>query len=502
MTVKRNSAKNAEKKHFVEQSALPPDERLLLTEILRIDHAIARKDDSPALKAYNQGEVVHRKQMQFHQCPKRNRWIFGGNRSGKTECGAVEALWMLRGNHPFRENNNDVCGWIVSLTKQVQRDVAQRKFLHYLNPSHMVRIVMESGSADFPENGVIDFIEIQNVLGGTSRVGFKSCDQGREKFQGTKLDFVWFDEEPPHDIYRECRMRVLDKCGDLFGTMTPLKGLTWVYNEIYLNQQSDDEVWSLQMEWADNPFLSLKEIQKLSATMSSGELESRRYGRFTGGGGLVYGEFDETVHVIDPFTVPKEWYDTISIDPGLNNPLSAHWYAIDFDGNVYVIAEHCEAGKMCAHHAQRIREICDRLGWHRVLGGYIEAFIDSAANQRTMASEKSVAELFYDNGILVNTKVNKALFAGINRVKAFLKDGNGNAKLFIFRTCVNLIRELKGYFWGSHDAPVKKDDHALDELRYYIMSRPTPSVPSSVKTEVQKDKEKLAQSLLRKKKFN
>ena len=45
-----------------------------------------------------------------------------------------------------------------------------------------------------PENGVIDFIRVKNVFGGTSIIGFKSCDQGREKFQGTSLDYVWFDE--------------------------------------------------------------------------------------------------------------------------------------------------------------------------------------------------------------------------------------------------------------------------------------------------------------------
>ena len=53
-------------------------------------------------------------------------------------------------------------------------------------------------------------------------------------------------------------------------------------------------------------------------------------------GGKVYVEFDENVHIISPFDVPKEWYDNISIDPGLKNPLSAHWYAVDFDNNVYV----------------------------------------------------------------------------------------------------------------------------------------------------------------------
>ena len=87
------------------------------------------------------------------------------------------------------------------------------------------------------------------------------CDQGRDKFQGASLDFVWFDEEPPYDIYQECRMRVLDREGEIFGTMTPLKGLTWVYNQIYLNENQDDEVWCEFMEWADNPYLNPKEVK-------------------------------------------------------------------------------------------------------------------------------------------------------------------------------------------------------------------------------------------------
>ena len=43
---------------------------------------------------YNRGGAVHKKQLAFHKCLKRNRWVFGGNRSGKTECGAVEAVYM------------------------------------------------------------------------------------------------------------------------------------------------------------------------------------------------------------------------------------------------------------------------------------------------------------------------------------------------------------------------------------------------------------------------
>ncbi len=292
------------------------------------------------LLRYNTGEKVHLKQITFHKCLKRNRWVFGGNRSGKTECGAVETIYLARGIHPYRPNKKNVEGWVVSLSTQVQRDVAQRKILYYLNPDWIVDIVMLSGRKDYAESGVIDYIKIKNVFGGVSKIGFKSCDQGREKFQGTSLDFVWFDEEPPKEIYQECRMRVLDKCGEIFGTMTPLKGLSWVYNEIYLNEFNNSEVWYEQIEWNDNPFLNAEELKLIETSISAEELESRKYGRFMGCEGLVYKEFNENVNVIEPFCVPTEWYDKISIDPGLNNPLSAHWYALDYDGNVYVIAEH------------------------------------------------------------------------------------------------------------------------------------------------------------------
>lgn len=451
------------------------------------------------LRRYNSGEIKHEKQLAFHRCKKRNRWVFGGNRSGKTECGAVECVWLCRGIHPFKENKQ-VSGWVVSLTSQVQRDVAQEKVLSYLNRSWIADIVMQQGKKDNPSGGIIDYILIKNVFGGVSKLGFKTCDQGREKFQGTSLDFVWFDEEPPNDIYLECRMRVLDRAGEIFGTMTPLKGLTWVYDTIYLNSGLDDEVWCEFMEWADNPYLKESEIKAISATLPFEELEARRYGKFAGSGGLVYSSFDPNIHIIEPFDVPHEWYDNISIDPGLHNPLSCHFYACDFDGNVYVIAEHYDKEKDLIYHSDKIKAIADRLHWKRGSNGMLNALIDSASTQHTLNGSKSVAELFFELGINVNTKVNKDLFAGISRVRTYLKDANGNARLFIFSSCVNMIREIKGYFFGNADSPIKKDDHAMDELRYYIMSRPEP--PKTVSEQRVNDATKFKRKLIQRAKNN
>ncbi len=444
---------------------------------------------------YNKGELVHEKQLAFHKCLKRNRWVFGGNRSGKTECGAVEAIYLARGIHPYRKNRKDTFGWAVSLSREVQRDVAQSKILKYLPKDWIADVVMSSGRKDDYENGVIDQLKIKNVFGGISTIGFKSCDQGREKFQGSSLDFVWFDEEPPEDVYRECKMRVLDKKGEIFGTMTPLKGLTFIYDEIYLNSAGSDEVWCEFIEWADNPFLDENEIAEFSATLPESELESRKFGRFRDESGLVYTEFDENRHVIDPFPVPFEWQNNLSIDPGLNNPLSCHWYAVDYDGRVFVVAEHFAAKKDIDYHAEEIKRISDEIGWHRDYDGRISALIDSAANQRTLASVKSVTELFYERGVAVNPNVDKNLFSGVARVKEYFKTD----RIFIFRSCVNLIRELKSYRWGDGDAPVKRDDHCLDELRYFICSRPKTERSEYAKTPVQRDKERLIKKLSRRK---
>lgn len=472
-------------------------EENLISRIKQIEAELVRRCAKGKIDLYNTGEIVHQKQVEFHKCNKKNRWVFGGNRTGKTECGAVESIWLCRGEHPFKKMEKACDGWVVSLSRQVQRDVAQSKILSYLKPEWIQDVVMSEGRKDSLSGGIIDYILIKNVFGGVSKLGFKSCDQGREKFQGTSLDFVWFDEEPPYDIYIECKMRVIDRCGQIFGTMTPLKGLTWVYDEIYVNEKSDPDIWHTFMTWQDNPFLASEEIQKLYDCMSKDELESRCYGKFVGHSGGVYNEFDENLHVIEPFAVPYEWYDNISIDPGLNNPLSAHWYAVDFDGNVYVIAEHYQAQKDIIFHSQKIKEICDNLNWHR-RNGYINALIDSAASQRTLASTKSVADLFYDNGILVNTNVNKDVFSGIQRVKSYFKNANGKARLFIFKNCANMIREIKTYRWGDGDNPIKKDDHAVDELRYYIMSKPENKEAKPAKNLIQRDKERL----IRKIKYN
>ena len=49
--------------------------------------------------------------------------------------------------------------------------------------------------------------------------------------------------------------------------------------------------------------------------------------------------------------------------------------------------------------------------------------------------------------------------------------------------------------------PVKKDDHSLDELRYYVMTKPKKDKPEAEKSEILKEKERLIRRIASKNKI-
>jgi phage terminase large subunit-like protein len=455
-----------------------------------------RRREQEAIRYYNK-EKRHEKQIAFHKSPKRIRALFGGNRTGKTVGGSVEGVWYATGEHPYKKDikpyiNRPNRGWVVSLTNEVQRDVAQKEILKWLRPDQIHDVVMRVGAKTDYEHGIIDLLMVKHISGGISTIGFKTVEQGREKFQGTSQHWIWADEEIPKEIYDECLMRLLDTQGDFWTTMTPLKGLTWTYEVIYENRNANPEVQYWQMQWSDNPFLTQSEIKYLESTLTEEEREARQYGRFVALSGLVYKEFDPDIHVIDPFPIPHGWYDKLSIDPGYSAPLSGHFYACDEDKNIYVIAEHYVKEKKVEWHAKTLKEMAKKMEWPFTKSGKILSVMDTAATQRTIQAQQTAAELFTQHGIIPQF-VNKDVFVGIQRVKEYLtlrelpddhpekeKYPNGKPKLFIFSTCVNMIREMKKYRWEetnngeASESPKKINDHAMDELRYYVMSRPNP----------------------------
>lgn len=162
------------------------------------------------------------------------RAAVAGNRCGKTVLGCYEATLHLTGLYPAwwegRRFPHAVDWWAAGDTSETTRDILQFEFLGDLADMGSGMIpkgcILGDPSHRRGVSGAIDTARIRHVSGGTSLLGFKSYDQGREKFQGTAKHGINLDEEPEAAIYFECLTRLMTTSGLLIATFTPLRGMS------------------------------------------------------------------------------------------------------------------------------------------------------------------------------------------------------------------------------------------------------------------------------------
>lgn len=213
----------------------------------------------------------------FHRSASKERWFVGGNRAGKTYANAAEGIMLALGIHPHHQITVPNDGWFVSLDNKQGLEAIVR----------CVRTLL-------PKNQIKDdrVADQMIVLKNGSTLGFKSCDSGWEKFQGASKDWIGFDEEPPQIIWRECRMRTIDRRGMYWVTMTPVKGITWAHE--YLKGAiaagyADQVTASIY----DNIWIDAKEVERVikGQGFSDTELRARLKGEWvTMAGASVFDE--------------------------------------------------------------------------------------------------------------------------------------------------------------------------------------------------------------------
>lgn len=204
------------------------------------------------------------------------RWVLGGNRSGKTLAGAVEAAWFATGRHPHFKVPVPNKGWVVSLDFNESRTITEPLILSLI-PERMISRCVKANN---------NIIQIQLKNG--SQIDFKACEQGWQKFQSAGLDWVWFDEEPLEErIYSETKMRA--RAGrrlHIWGTMTPLRGFSWHYHRIYLLRDEQLRFYRAPMD--SNPHLLPEERARMKAQILSREYQSRVFGDYASFEGVPF----------------------------------------------------------------------------------------------------------------------------------------------------------------------------------------------------------------------
>jgi phage terminase large subunit-like protein len=216
-------------------------------------------DDGPLRRELYKRHVAFMAAGKVHQ----ERLFLAANRIGKTEAAAYEIACHLTGDYPAwwpgRTFDRPTRWWAAGDTMETTRNIPQvallgphdgvpmRKWEGMIEAHRIVHFTRRSGGVA----NCVDTIYVRHRSGGNSSLQFKSYDQGRRSFQGTELEGVWLDEEPPEaegsqdgsssDIYTECLLRLMTTEGLMISTFTPLRGLTGFVSQYLETAEMLDE---------------------------------------------------------------------------------------------------------------------------------------------------------------------------------------------------------------------------------------------------------------------
>jgi len=311
------------------------------------------------------------------------------------------------------------------------------------------------------------YVEIRDVNGtGTSRVELKGADNP-DSLRGVKLNGAILDEyaDMKENVYQEIiRPALTDLRGWCWFVGTP-KGFNHFHDVYKFALEPSNEDWSaFKCTTYDNPYIPKEDIDLAGIELNEDFFSQEYMADFKKFTGLVYKDFDRTTHIVDNIDVSL-FTKYRSIDFGTTNPFVCLWIAVDGDDNWFIYDEHYQPGWSLKQHAEVITS--------KSMGEeYMATYRDPSA--KLLDIELPEFQIYPQ---AANNAVNpKDVEIGISKIQSQLKinPSTTQPKLFVFRHCENTIREFETYSWQPNkvdtnnlNVPIKKDDHAMDCVRYF-----------------------------------
>lgn len=444
--------------------------------------------------------------MEYKLFPKQDAFIFdnrrftgygGGFGNGKTLAGAIKAY-----NHCQQKDAFFLIGRRHATDLE---DSTMRDFLSLFG--HLGKFSPKNKSFKFYKEGQM-----------FSEVIFRHLDD-LQSLTNMNLSGFWIDqaEEVAEDAFDFLigRIRRPVQKREGFITFNP-NGHDWIWRRFHKKIGADgkqlpnlDDYQLIMASTLENQENLPEDYVKGLMSQPKEWIKRFVYGSFDVFSGQIYDTFNPHIHVVNqPFEIPQTFERFRAIDHGTatGHATCCLWFAVDFDRNIYVYQEYYSEDEVVSKHVQMINEM-SKVRTTRgevVQDHYAYTVIDPSTHAKTKEKNGyrfSVADEYLDAGIATIAAQNDVL-AGINRVKEyltvdpsrphpFLKDDEGEyiqgaPRLYIFPSCENLIEEIGQYRWKTYsgkmlanidrddpkEAPVKRQDNAVDTLRYGIMSRP------------------------------
>lgn len=337
-------------------------------------------------------------------------------------------------------------------------------------------------------NQIITFKNKSRILLG----GFHSEDD-IDKYVGVEYDIIVLEElnQLTEDKYEKLRGSLRTSKQNwrprIYASFNPGGiGHNFVKSRFVLPRRMQEEKNTrfIPATYQDNKVLNKEYVDYLESL--TGDLgRAWREGDFDLFAGQFFKEFNQKIHVCDPFTIPDDWTRFCAFDYGLNHPLSLGWYAINPEKQVFRYRELHGSGMGYTQAAEEY--VALTLAGEKI--DYISADPAIWAKKGENDDLLSGAEIFAKRvGDLTGKqprliKADNARVIGWGMVREYLRPFMGaddvmTANIQIFSTCKAMIKALPEQVHSERvpeDMEKQDGDDPPDELRYALMSRPKPS---------------------------
>lgn len=275
--------------------------------------------------------------------------------------------------------------------------------------------------------------------------------------QGSTLAGVLLDEAAlmPRSFVEQAVARCSVAGSRLWFNCNPEGPQHWFYQEWILKAE-ERRALRLHFTMEDNPALSERIRERYRRNYSGAFYRRFVLGEWTAAEGLVYDFFDPRRDAAD---APEDGFSAwrISADYGTVNPASFGLWGLR-EGVWYRVREfYYDSRKMGRQRTDaEYAEDLERLAGGREIQRVI---VDPSA--------ASFIEVLRRRGFRV-VRADNDVIDGVRVTADLLREG----RIVICRDCGDCLREIAQYCWeqrGERDAPRKKDDHAMDDLRYFAM---------------------------------